>query len=41
LRKDFPISGYTEKYYDENERRVLSKNLEFTQEYKNFLFTNT
>ena len=38
LRKDFPLSGYTEVRYDEGQKRVLSELLELTQEFRVFDF---
>ena len=36
LRKDFPLSGYIDVYYDDNQKRICYRNLELTQEYRNF-----
>ena len=38
FRKDFPLSGYIELRYDENQKRIISENLEIAQEYRNFDF---
>jgi len=38
LRKDFPLSGYTEVRYDEAEKRVVCEPLERMQEYRAFDF---
>jgi len=38
FRKDFPLSGYVELRYDENQKRIISENLEIAQEYRNFDF---
>jgi NADH/F420H2 dehydrogenase subunit C len=38
LRKDFPISGYTEVRYSEKRKRVIVKPLQLTQEYRFFEF---
>nr|BBF98341.1 NADH dehydrogenase subunit 9 [Goniomonas avonlea] len=40
LRKDFPISGFVEVRYDEEEKRVLLDSLEISQEFRNFCFSN-
>ena len=40
LRKDFPLSGYSEVRYDEKEKRVVSEPLEFAQEFRAFDFTS-
>lgn len=36
LRKDFPLTGYTEVRYDEEKKRVVYEPLELTQAYRNF-----
>ena len=36
LRKDFPLTGYTEVRYDEQRKRVVYENLELTQAFRNF-----
>nr|AML60630.1 NADH dehydrogenase subunit 9 [Moramonas marocensis] len=38
LRKDFPLSGYVEVRYDDEEKRVLTEPLELTQEFRYFDF---
>jgi NADH:ubiquinone oxidoreductase subunit C len=38
LRKDFPISGYYEVYYDEVTKRVIPEFLNLTQEFRLFNF---
>jgi len=38
LRKDFPLTGYTEVRYDALEKRVVHEPVELTQEYRNFDF---
>jgi len=38
LRKDFPLSGYFESFYDDNQKRVSYKLVELAQEYRNFNF---
>lgn len=40
LRKDFPLSGYTEVRYDYSKKRVVSEPLELTQEFRYFDFNN-
>eukprot|EP01134_Creolimax_fragrantissima_P001288 CFRG1288T1 len=40
LRKDFPLSGYTEVRYDEEAKRVVSEPLEMQQEFRQFDFAN-
>jgi NADH-quinone oxidoreductase subunit C len=36
LRKDFPLTGYVDVYYDDNQKRICYRSLEVTQEYRNF-----
>jgi len=38
LRKDFPLSGYTEVRYDDGEKRIVIEPLELSQEFRNFNF---
>lgn len=38
LRKDFPLTGYTEVRYDDLEKRIVHEPVELTQEYRNFDF---
>ncbi|KAG2492493.1 hypothetical protein HYH03_009158 [Edaphochlamys debaryana] len=40
LRKDFPLSGYTEVRYDYTKKRVVSEPLELTQEFRYFDFSS-
>nr|WVH37071.1 NADH dehydrogenase subunit 9 [Meteora sporadica]WVH37081.1 NADH dehydrogenase subunit 9 [Meteora sporadica] len=40
LRKDFPLSGYTEVRYDDTLKRVISEPVEITQEYRYFDFVS-
>ncbi|KAL0263873.1 UNVERIFIED_CONTAM: hypothetical protein PYX00_011174 [Menopon gallinae] len=40
LRKDFPLSGFTEVYYDENDQEVKYKPVELENEYRNFSSIN-
>lgn len=41
LRKDFPLSGYTEVRYDDSQKRVISESLEMSQEYRVFNFNSS
>jgi NADH/F420H2 dehydrogenase subunit C len=41
LRKDFPLSGYTEVRYDDSQKRVVSESLEMSQEYRVFNFNSS
>jgi NADH:ubiquinone oxidoreductase subunit C len=36
LRKNSPLSGYTEVRYDDEQKRVINEPLEITQEFRNF-----
>ncbi|ROW01346.1 hypothetical protein VMCG_05881 [Cytospora schulzeri] len=36
LRKDFPLTGYTELRYDEEKKRIVTEPLEMTQAFRNF-----
>jgi len=36
LRKDFPLTGYTELRYDEERKRVVYEPLQLTQSFRNF-----
>jgi NADH/F420H2 dehydrogenase subunit C len=40
LRKDFPLSGFTEVRYDEEQKRVILEPIEVTQEFRYFDFTS-
>jgi NADH-quinone oxidoreductase subunit C len=40
LRKDFPLSGYIDIYYDDSQKRICYRNLELAQEYRNFNLKN-
>eukprot|EP00879_Flechtneria_rotunda_P003471 GHRR01003700.1.p1 GENE.GHRR01003700.1~~GHRR01003700.1.p1 ORF type:complete len:294 (+),score=99.40 GHRR01003700.1:223-1104(+) len=40
LRKDFPLSGYTEVRYDYAKKRVVSEPLELSQEFRYFDFSS-
>jgi NADH:ubiquinone oxidoreductase subunit C len=38
LRKDFPLTGYMDTYYDDNTKKISYRKLELSQEYRNFNF---
>ena len=38
LRKDFPLTGFTEVRYDDAEKRVVYEPVELRQEFRNFDF---
>lgn len=40
LRKDFPLSGYIDVYYDPGKKRIISKPIELAQEFRVFIFEN-
>ncbi|KAK7206738.1 NADH-ubiquinone oxidoreductase 30.4 kDa subunit mitochondrial precursor [Myxozyma melibiosi] len=41
LRKDFPLTGYTEIRYDEEKKRIVYEPLEMTQAFRNFSVGST
>lgn len=40
LRKDFPLSGYLEVYYNEFKKRVVYKPINLSQKYRLFEFNS-
>ena len=40
LRKDFPLSGFYEVFYDDREKRIVRAKVSLAQEYRNFKFNN-
>ncbi len=40
LRKDFPVTGYTEVRYDELQKRVITEKVSFAQDYRDFTFNS-
>ncbi len=38
LRKDFPLTGYVEVRYDEEQKRVVYEPVQLTQEFRRFDF---
>jgi len=38
LRKDFPLTGYVEVRYDEEQKRVINEPVRLTQDFRNFDF---
>lgn len=40
MRKDFPLTGYVEVRYDEEQKRVVYEPVKLTQDYRNFDFTS-
>jgi NADH-quinone oxidoreductase subunit C len=40
LRKDFPLSGYVEVRYDEEQKRVVYEPVKLTQAFRSFDFTS-
>ena len=40
LRKDFPLTGYTEVRYDNNKKRIVYEPVELAQEYRDFKFSS-
>jgi NADH:ubiquinone oxidoreductase subunit C len=41
LRKDFPLTGYIDAYYDDNKKKICYRKLELSQEYRNFNFKSS
>jgi NADH-quinone oxidoreductase subunit C len=41
LRKDFPLTGYKEIRYDDEQRRIVSEPVEVSQEFRDFNFRNS
>jgi len=40
MRKDFPLSGFGEARYDQNNKVILFETLQLSQEYRTFIFSN-
>jgi len=40
LRKDFPLSGFVELFFNETKQSLYYTPLALTQEYRNFSFNN-
>ena len=40
LRKDFPLSGFTELYYDTSAKKILCKPVQFAQNFRFFSFNH-
>lgn len=40
LRKDFPLTGFVEIFYDDTKKRVVYEPVSLAQEYRNFNFKN-
>ncbi len=40
LRKDFPLSGFSETKYNESKKRVVNRNLELSQDYRVFSYAS-
>jgi NADH-quinone oxidoreductase subunit C len=38
LRKDFPLTGYVELRYDDDQKRVVYEPVKLTQDFRNFDF---
>jgi len=41
LRKDYPLTGYKEVHYSDNEKRIIHSSVETTQAYRTFYFKNS
>jgi len=40
LRKDFPLTGFTEIYYNDETKRIVHEPVELAQEFRNFNLFN-
>ena len=40
MRKDFPLTGYVEVQYDEDQKRVVNKPVTMTQDFRTFDFVS-
>jgi NADH-quinone oxidoreductase subunit C len=40
LRKDFPLTGYVELHYDEEQKKIIYAPVKLAQDYRNFEFTS-
>jgi len=40
FRKDYPLSGFSEVQYNNTKKRVINKDLEFSQEFRSFDFVS-
>jgi NADH/F420H2 dehydrogenase subunit C len=38
MKKDFPLSGFSELRYDDSKKRIVAEPLELTQEFRSFTF---
>jgi len=41
LRKDFPLTGFTEVRYSDFEKRIVLEEVSLAQDYRTFYFDNT
>ena len=41
LRKDFPLTGFTEIRYYDSEKRIILEEVSLAQDYRTFYFDNT
>ena len=40
LRKDFPLSGFLEVFYSDEQKRVIYQPVELSQEFRNFNYSS-
>jgi len=40
LRKDFPLTGFTEVIYDDSEKQVIYREIDLAQDFRNYKFKN-
>lgn len=41
LRKDFPLTGFLETYYSDEQKRIIYQPVELSQEMRQFNYDNT
>jgi NADH:ubiquinone oxidoreductase subunit C len=41
LRKDFPLTGYTQIRYSHNKKRIVMEKISLEQDFRTFYFNNT
>jgi NADH:ubiquinone oxidoreductase subunit C len=40
LRKDFPLTGFEEIYYNESQKKIVYEKVELTQEFRTYTIKN-
>jgi NADH-quinone oxidoreductase subunit C len=41
LRKDFPLTGFTEVIYDDSQKQIIYRPVELVQDFRGFVFKGT